>query len=596
MTIHRKKLPIAALERIDDLCAEFERRWQSAQPQVIESVISEDLPDDERDLLFSELLALEIDYRRRKGESPNEAEYIERFPNDALAIRNAFGLEHEKGRGFKPPTTDEIEKLFPSLEIISLLGAGGMGAVYKARQKGLDRMVALKILPEEFGHDVRFALRFTREARTLAKLNHPNIVAVHEFGNVNDVYYFLMEYVDGSTLRDAVQAGQLAPEHALAIVPYLCDALQYAHDQGFVHRDIKPENILLAKDGSVKIADFGLSRIMSNDPLETSLTQTHQVLGTPRYMAPEQFEGSHRVDHRADIYSLGVVFYEMLTGELPIGRFEVPSRKVQVDVRLDDVVLRTLQKEPQLRYQAASEIKSDLQSISSTNAPSSNPDVAPTLAYDSTAKPSRQADSTHGSRSLEQQETAARLLMSRRQLMDRVKNSLRPLGSGQVTQILIGIALIAVGVRCWARNTDVFHRLICGLIVHVYGVVMIGAGAHVLTRIGRMDYSKPVKDVRSMLVRVRKAYLLGGPLVGFPWWLMWLPLAVTIGLDDVLHPYCLWPSLIVGIPGWIFSVWLFNRIIRSREGSDEMWQKAIIGLSLSRAYMTLKEIEQAQIE
>ena len=276
---------------------------------------------------------------------------------------------------------------FRHLEIISLLGAGGMGAVYKARQKGLDRLVALKILPEEFGHDVKFALRFTREARTLAKLNHPNIVSVHEFGNVDDVYYFLMEFVDGSTLRDVVRAGQLAPEHALAIVPHLCDALQYAHDQGFVHRDIKPENILMAKDGSVKIADFGLSRIVGNENQATALTQTHQVLGTPRYMAPEQFEGSHRVDHRADIYSLGVVFYEMLTGELPIGRFAVPSQKVQIDVRLDEVVLRTLEKEPQRRYQAASEIKSDLQSISSTRESA----LAPTMVSRNAGRPERKS-------------------------------------------------------------------------------------------------------------------------------------------------------------------------------------------------------------
>ncbi len=200
-----------------------------------------------------------------------------------------------------------------------------MGVVYKARQSGLDRLVALKILPAEFDHDVKFALRFTREARTLAKLSHPNIVSVYEFGNVEDTYYFLMEFVDGSTLRDVVSAGQLSPEHALAIVPHLCDALQYAHDKGIVHRDIKPENILIAVDGVVKIADFGLSRILGNEGQQEMLTGTHQIMGTPRYMAPEQFEGSRGVDHRADIYSLGVVFYEMLTGELPIGRFPAPS-------------------------------------------------------------------------------------------------------------------------------------------------------------------------------------------------------------------------------------------------------------------------------
>ncbi len=288
---------------------------------------------------------------------------------------------------FEPPSVERLAELFPSLQIMELIGAGGMGAVYKARQEGLDRVVAIKILPEEFGHDVKFALRFTREARTLAKLNHPNIVALYEFGNVADTYYFLMEYVEGSTLRDVVKARELAPEHALAIVPYLCDALQYAHDKGVVHRDIKPENILMSVDGSVKIADFGLSRILGNEGQQHSLTATHQVMGTPRYMAPEQLEGTHSVDHRADIYSLGVVIYEMLTGELPIGRFAAPSAKVEIDVRLDDVVLRTLEKEPQRRYQRASQIKSDVQSITSTN----DPAFAPTVVHDASSQRNERA-------------------------------------------------------------------------------------------------------------------------------------------------------------------------------------------------------------
>ena len=591
MTIRRKKLPIAALERIDDLCAEFERRWQSGNPQTIESAISGDLSADEKSLLLSELLVLEIDYRRRNGEKPTAEQYANRFPENAQTIREAIGQNARKGRPFEPPSTDQIAELFPALEIISLLGAGGMGAVYKARQKGLDRTVALKILPEEFGQDVKFALRFTREARTLAKLNHPNIVSVFEFGNVDDVFYFLMEYVDGSTLRDVVQASQLEPEHALTIVPHLCDALQYAHDQGIVHRDIKPENILMAKDGSVKIADFGLSRIIGSDPAVT-LTQTNQVLGTPRYMAPEQFEGSHRVDHRADIYSLGVVFYEMLTGELPVGRFATPSQKVQVDVRLDEVVLRTLEKEPQRRYQAASEIKSDLKSIQWSRENADTP-----TRIDETPRPNTEIGTRSSSASLEQQETAARLLLSRRELMDRVKDSLRPLRSGQIFQIFVGIGLIVLGAQCWAVNTDVPHRLVCGLILHVYGIVVIGAGAHVWTRIGRMDYSKPVGQVREMLDRVRKAHLLGGPLVGFPWWLMWLPVAVAIGFDEVvIYPSSFWFSMAIGVPGFLISLWLHWKFVVSDQGVHSKWQKQWVGHSISKAYMTLDEIERAQID
>ena len=175
-----------------------------------------------------------------------------------------------------------------------------------------------------------------------------------------------------------MESGKLKPREAVAIVPQICEALQYAHDKGVVHRDIKPENVLLDKDGQVKIADFGLAKLMGREaetdsplPLgegqgERALTGAGQVMGTPNYMAPEQIEHPQDVDHRADIYSLGVVFYQMLTGELPIGRFAPPSQKVRIDVRLDEVVLRALEKEPHLRYQQASEVKTEVEGIVTT--------------------------------------------------------------------------------------------------------------------------------------------------------------------------------------------------------------------------------------
>ena len=266
---------------------------------------------------------------------------------------------------FVPPTAAELQSAFPQLEIIDLLGKGGMGAVYKARQPGLDRLVAVKILPPEISQDSAFVERFQREARALAKLSHPNIVTVFDFGQAAGYCFFVMEYVDGVNLRQAMRAGELKATEALKIVPQLCDALQFAHDEGIVHRDIKPENILLDKKGRVKIADFGLAKLLGKAASDTSLTGTQQVMGTMHYMAPEQLEGARDVDHRADIYSLGVTFYEMLTGELPIGRFAAPSKKVQIDVRLDEVVLRSLEKEPEHRYQHASEIKTDMETIAS---------------------------------------------------------------------------------------------------------------------------------------------------------------------------------------------------------------------------------------
>src|SRR5207248_3444841 len=156
---------------------------------------------------------------------------------------------------------------------------------------------------------------------------------------------------------------KLTPVAALAVVPQLCDALEYAHSQGVVHRDVKPENILLTRDGRVKIADFGLAKVA--DPAGVSLTGTRQAMGTPHYMAPEQWERPGEVDHRADIYALGVVLYELLTGELPLGRFDPPSQKIKLDIRIDDVVLRALAKEPDRRYQHAGQVKTDLERIGS---------------------------------------------------------------------------------------------------------------------------------------------------------------------------------------------------------------------------------------
>jgi serine/threonine protein kinase len=285
----------------------------------------------------------------------------------------------------QPPTPEELAAKFPQLEILGLLGRGGMGAVYKARQKELGRIVALKILPPGVGVDPAFADRFTREAQALAQLNHPGIVTLYEFGRADGLFYFLMEFVDGVSLRRLLAGGRISSREALAIVPQICDALQYAHDQGIVHRDIKPENVLMDRRGRVKVADFGLAKIVGTDALTPSLshpmgeggaptpgegsaalTEAGKIMGTPQYMSPEQIEAPGEVDHRADIYALGVVFYQMLTGELPGKKIEPPSRKVAIDVRLDEVVLRALEEKPALRYQQASILKTQVETIAST--------------------------------------------------------------------------------------------------------------------------------------------------------------------------------------------------------------------------------------
>ncbi len=299
-------------------------------------------------------------------------------------------------RRFLPPTPADLAPWFPGLEIRSLLGVGGMGAVYLAEQRSLSRPVALKILPGEIADDPEFAERFGREARTLARLNHPNIVTIHESGQVGPWYFLQMEYVDGITLRQAISDGQLGPSESLEVVRQLCDALAYAHEVGVVHRDIKPENVLLDSRGRVKIADFGLAKLIGGGRPDLTLTQTRQVMGTWHYMAPEQWERPSEVDHRADLYSLGVVFYELLTGHLPVGRFELPSEKGSVSKQLDQVVLRALERQPQNRYQDAVSLRTDIErfardpqllaaetsNAAASPAPTPVPDQAGRAAYD----------------------------------------------------------------------------------------------------------------------------------------------------------------------------------------------------------------------
>lgn len=261
------------------------------------------------------------------------------------------------------PSVAEIQAALPDLLIGSELGRGGMAVVHRAHQPRLDRPVALKILAPGLASQPDFAARFSREARLLARLSHPNIVGIYDSGFAGGFYYLIMELVDGTNLRQAMRSGAMGLEQLLRILPVLCDTLQFAHTEGVLHRDIKPDNILIDHKGRVKIADFGIARLAGNGPDEPRLTLSGMHLGTPAYMAPEQIERAAEVDHRADIYSLGVVIYEMLTGGLPIGHFPKPSQKIGVDSRLDGIVLRALAKDPAQRFQSAAELRSHLEEL-----------------------------------------------------------------------------------------------------------------------------------------------------------------------------------------------------------------------------------------
>jgi outer membrane protein assembly factor BamB/predicted Ser/Thr protein kinase len=283
----------------------------------------------------------------------------------ALNLTADTALTHPTDERPAPPTPEELAPYFPQLEILESLGRGGMGVVYKARQKSLGRLVALKLLAPEREKDAEFAERFSREAKALAAMNHPHIVTIHDFGQSNGYFFLLMEFVDGVNLRQLLATRKLTPEEALVIVPPLCEALQYAHERGIVHRDIKPENLLLARDGRIKVVDFGIAKMLGAE----AQVAEEKAAGTPGYMAPEQRDTPERVDSRADIYSLGVVFYEMLTGELPAKNLEPPSRKVAVDVRIDEVVLRALEKSPDLRWQTAAEMATNVEQVSASPRP-----------------------------------------------------------------------------------------------------------------------------------------------------------------------------------------------------------------------------------
>ena len=281
------------------------------------------------------------------------------------------------------PSIAELQPLLPAYELQTLLGRGGMAAVYRARHIALDRLVAIKVLLPDLVRDPAFAERFEREARALARLDHPGIVGIHDLGRAGEWFYLAMEYVDGANLRELLAQGQLTARDVLSFVPQLCDALQYAHDHRIVHRDIKPENILVDHDGRVHIADFGLAKLLGQDTQDVGLTRTHQAVGTPHYMAPEQIGAPGNVDHRADLYSLGVVLYEMLTGVLPIGRFSPPSAKAADARPFDPVVMKSLENDRERRYQRASELKTDVENTQSRG---------------SGKEPDAKARSRHGSR------------------------------------------------------------------------------------------------------------------------------------------------------------------------------------------------------
>jgi serine/threonine protein kinase len=333
----------------------------------------------------SELTALlcACDIPGAPGESGPLPSAIRQFKPDELLARAMRSVHMTSGGAgmWMPPTNAEVARLFPQYEMLGILGRGGMGAVYKARQIELDRLVAIKLLPLEVSVDQAFADRFRREARAMARLGHPNIIAVHDFGTTKEGHlYFVMEFVEGGDLSDLIhgrargEASGIAAPRALEILMSVCDALHFAHGKGVIHRDIKPANVMVSSEGHVKVADFGLARLTDTaGEQHAGRTVAGMVVGTPDYMAPEQKRGQP-VDQRADIYSLGVMLYEMLLRETPQGAFDLPSQR-GIDKRVDPIITRALATQPERRYQSATEMKAELAKVHEalkTPAPSSS--------------------------------------------------------------------------------------------------------------------------------------------------------------------------------------------------------------------------------
>ena len=265
---------------------------------------------------------------------------------------------------FVPLTVEELNDLIPGYEFVQFIDRGGMGAVYKAVQKSLGRMVAVKLLPPVHRNRQRFAERFAREARALALLNHPHIVSVYDSGETEDGHmFYAMEFVTGTDLSHLLRRESLSPKQILTIITQVCGALQFAHEQGVVHRDIKPANILIDERGNVKVADFGLAKVTGLGGAVSTLTATGATMGTPIYIAPEAMAHEATADHRADIYSLGVMIYEMLTGQVPKGVWEPPSKLSGTDARLDEVVTTAMQSDPEKRYQHVSDMTLIIQKL-----------------------------------------------------------------------------------------------------------------------------------------------------------------------------------------------------------------------------------------
>jgi WD40 repeat protein/tRNA A-37 threonylcarbamoyl transferase component Bud32/tetratricopeptide (TPR) repeat protein len=405
-------LPVSVQLRVEEGCTRFEKAWQAAGPTGAPPLVVEYLgatTGDERAALLRELLLLDVHYRQRRGENPGVEDYAACWPDGAEALGALFvalpvvpaspagavpaaegaratvrpGPAAETGADPNRTAPDEAPvrsdgatspyPVLPGYEILGELGHGAMGVVYKARQTGLKRSVALKMILSGDRAAAQELTRFRSEAEAVARLQHPNIVQVHEVGEYDGRPFFSLEYVDGGTLATSLRASLPEPKAAAALVEQLARAVYAVHRCDVVHRDLKPANVLLTADGTPKITDFGLAKKLDED---AGRTHPGAIMGTPSYMAPEQASGgAARATPLADVYALGTILYECLTGRPPFRAATVAQTLRQVVEEepaaprqlnravprdLETICLKCLQKEPGKRYRSAEELGEEL--------------------------------------------------------------------------------------------------------------------------------------------------------------------------------------------------------------------------------------------
>lgn len=337
--------PLSVAQLVDVHADRFEAEYLAGRRPSLEAILQA-VPDALRLPLFVSLLDLELELRRRAGEQPRPAEYQPRFPAYSQEIAQAFAqlgklklpsemaAEKETFAGASnesstlPPGAVGASRADATMvgsggslgpyQLLEKLGEGGMGAVYKARHTHLDKLVAIKVLPQHFTEKPEAVARFKREMKAVGRLTHANIVQAHDAGEIHGTHFLAMEYVEGIDLQKLVKdKGPLSPANACRALRQAAIALSAAHAAGLVHRDIKPSNLLVAKNGQIKVLDLGLALLAGDAGKATDLTAAGQAFGTPDYMAPEQWEDVHAADPRTDLYALGCTLFFLLTGHAP---------------------------------------------------------------------------------------------------------------------------------------------------------------------------------------------------------------------------------------------------------------------------------------